>query len=131
MGVSQKMLGHWYDGLDTNTHSLSHPLSRRFHPVSPETIALQEHSQTQVVLAVKLHGDNPVGTKARLVEEWGCSLSERCCKNSLPGADTGVGGIAGLSRGAAKEHTESLVVDGVQTVQLETQHSSDSKQRQR
>lgn len=43
----------------------------------------------------------------------------------LPRTDTGIGGVAGLGRGAAEEHAQSLVVDGVQTVHLEEKEHAD------
>lgn len=39
-------------------------------------------------------------------------------KKILPRTDTGTGSIAGLGRRAAEEHTQSLVVNGIQTVHL-------------
>lgn len=41
-------------------------------------------------------------------------------ENSLPRADAGVGCVIGLSRWTAEEHTESLMVDRVKTIQLRT-----------
>lgn len=49
-------------------------------------------------------------------------------KRLLPRTDAGTGGVAGLGRRAAEEHTQSLVVHGVQTVHLqEKERTSNQK----
>lgn len=86
MGVSQNMLGHWYDGLETKTlffFKCQLPmtqlppftsyilLTKQFcYFVSPKTISLQEYTKTEVILAIKLHCDNPVEKEKTSVETW-------------------------------------------------------------
>ena len=87
--------------------------------VLPKTISLQEYPQREVILAVEFHGDDPVDNE---ISDYD-SLKSRCeilhsVTERLPGADAGVGRVVGLSRGAAEEDAQSLMVDRVQTVEL-------------
>lgn len=45
----------------------------------------------------------------------------------LPRTDAGTGGVAGLGGGAAEEHAQPLVVDGVQAVHLQEERMSAHK----
>lgn len=64
----------------------------------PEAVPLQEHTKGKIILAVKLHGDDPVDnkTKGRSVVHRQMFAAE-AERRTVPRADAGVGGVAGLS----------------------------------
>lgn len=85
-----------------------------YYFVLPETISLQENTQTEVILAIELHCDNPVDDKGnyyKFIENYFFQWIHSC--EMLPWADAGVGCIVGLSWRTAEEHTQPLMVDRV------------------